>query len=147
MLKSSYQLECFLSSWTFFCYLCFSFSMGIFSKPERNTETKKISLLANVQDLWDFIRLNHTSLLTLLLFPLLSSPAFSSALSPLLSSLLLSSSLRLQTLQMWILCLALVGLSTALVCPDGGMCEDKNTCCKNTAGGYGCCPLPHVSHR
>lgn len=42
MLKSSYQLECFLSSWTFFCYLCFSFSMGIFSKPERNTETKKI---------------------------------------------------------------------------------------------------------
>lgn len=125
-----------------FCYLCFSFSMGIFSKPERNTETKKISLLAKVQDLCDFIRLNHTSLLTLLLFTLLSSPAFSSALSP-----LLSSSLRLQTLQMWILCLALVGLSTALVCPDGGMCEDKNTCCKNTAGGYGCCPLPHVSHR
>lgn len=125
-----------------FCYLCFSFSMGIFSKPERNTETKKISLLANVQDLFDFIRLNHTSLLTLLLFTLLSSPAFSSALSP-----LLSSSLRLQTLQMWILCLALVGLSTALVCPDGGMCEDKNTCCKNAAGGYGCCPLPHVSHR
>ncbi|KAM8730432.1 granulin b isoform 1-T2 [Acanthopagrus schlegelii] len=48
------------------------------------------------------------------------------------------------TLQMWILCLALVGLSTALVCPDGGMCEDKNTCCKNSAGGYGCCPLPHA---
>ncbi|XP_028286498.1 granulin b isoform X2 [Parambassis ranga] len=48
------------------------------------------------------------------------------------------------TLQMGILCLALIGLSTALVCPDGGMCEDKNTCCKNTAGGYGCCPLPHA---
>ncbi|XP_041818405.1 granulin b [Chelmon rostratus] len=48
------------------------------------------------------------------------------------------------TLQMGILCLALLGLSTALVCPDGGMCEDKNTCCKNTVGGYGCCPLPHA---
>nr|XP_046232541.1 granulin b isoform X2 [Scatophagus argus] len=49
------------------------------------------------------------------------------------------------TLQMGILCLlALLGLSTALVCPDGGMCEDKNTCCKNIEGGYGCCPLPHA---
>ncbi|XP_022598270.1 granulins isoform X5 [Seriola dumerili] len=47
-------------------------------------------------------------------------------------------------LQMGILCLALLGLSTALVCPDGGMCEDKNTCCKNTVGGYGCCPLPRA---
>ncbi|XP_078135049.1 granulin b isoform X1 [Sander vitreus] len=47
-------------------------------------------------------------------------------------------------LQMGILCLALLGLSSALVCPDGGMCEDKNTCCKNTVGGYGCCPLPHA---
>ncbi|KAG7515014.1 hypothetical protein JOB18_047598 [Solea senegalensis] len=47
-------------------------------------------------------------------------------------------------LQMGILVLALLGLSTALVCPDGGMCEDKNTCCKNTEGGYGCCPLPHA---
>ncbi|XP_029383919.1 multiple epidermal growth factor-like domains protein 6 isoform X5 [Echeneis naucrates] len=46
-------------------------------------------------------------------------------------------------LQMWIW-LALLGLSAALVCPDGGMCEDNNTCCKNTAGGYGCCPLPHA---
>lgn len=48
------------------------------------------------------------------------------------------------TLQMGILCLALLGLSAALVCPDGGMCEDKNTCCKNIVGGYGCCPLPHA---
>ncbi|XP_034425893.1 granulin b isoform X2 [Hippoglossus hippoglossus] len=47
-------------------------------------------------------------------------------------------------LPMGILFLALLGLSTALVCPDGGMCEDKNTCCKNTMGGYGCCPLPHA---
>lgn len=39
---------------------------------------------------------------------------------------------------------ALLGLSTALVCPDGGMCEDRETCCQNTAGGYGCCPLPHA---
>ncbi|KAF3704026.1 Granulins Proepithelin [Channa argus] len=48
------------------------------------------------------------------------------------------------TLQIGILFLVLVNLSTALVCPDGGMCEDKNTCCKNTEGGYGCCPLPHA---
>ncbi|XP_034716514.1 granulin b isoform X5 [Etheostoma cragini] len=47
-------------------------------------------------------------------------------------------------LQMGIFCLALLGLSSALVCPDGGMCEDKNTCCKNTVGEYGCCPLPHA---
>lgn len=47
--------------------------------------------------------------------------------------------------QMEIWCvLLLLGLSTALVCPDGGMCEDRNTCCKNTVGGYGCCPLPHA---
>ncbi|XP_029977512.1 granulin b isoform X2 [Sphaeramia orbicularis] len=46
------------------------------------------------------------------------------------------------TLQMVILCMALLGLNTALVCPDGGMCEEKNTCCKNSVGGYGCCPLP-----
>ncbi|KAK2820094.1 hypothetical protein Q5P01_023053 [Channa striata] len=51
------------------------------------------------------------------------------------------------TLQLGILFLALVSLSVALVCPDGGMCEDKNTCCKNTEGGYGCCPLPHLSER
>uniref|UniRef100_H3D2S2 Granulin b n=1 Tax=Tetraodon nigroviridis TaxID=99883 RepID=H3D2S2_TETNG len=29
-------------------------------------------------------------------------------------------------------------------CPDGGTCEDRNTCCKNPAGGYSCCPLPHA---
>ncbi|XP_029933758.1 granulin b [Myripristis murdjan] len=46
------------------------------------------------------------------------------------------------TLQIGILCVALLGLSAALICPDGGMCEEKNTCCKNPAGGYGCCPLP-----
>ncbi len=50
-----------------------------------------------------------------------------------------------QTLQTGILCLALLGFSSALVCPDGGMCEERNTCCKNAVGGYSCCPLPHVS--
>ncbi|XP_022064576.2 granulin b isoform X1 [Acanthochromis polyacanthus] len=48
------------------------------------------------------------------------------------------------TLQMGILCLALLGLSSALVCPDGGICDDDNTCCKNPEGGYGCCLLPHA---
>ncbi|XP_068161301.1 granulin b [Antennarius striatus] len=48
------------------------------------------------------------------------------------------------TLHMGILFLALLGLSTALVCPDGGMCEDRSTCCRNTVGGYGCCPLQHA---
>ncbi|KAM4524352.1 granulin b isoform 1-T2 [Odontesthes bonariensis] len=48
------------------------------------------------------------------------------------------------TLQMGVVCLVLLGLSTALVCPDGGMCEDRNTCCENGQGGYGCCPLPHA---
>lgn len=52
--------------------------------------------------------------------------------------------LLIMTVQMGILCLALLGLSTALICPDGGMCDDRNTCCMNTAGGYGCCPLPHA---
>ncbi|XP_020773799.1 granulin b isoform X2 [Boleophthalmus pectinirostris] len=48
----------------------------------------------------------------------------------------------MQMLQVTALCLAVLGLSTALVCPDGGMCAEKNTCCQNTEGGYGCCPLP-----
>lgn len=45
---------------------------------------------------------------------------------------------------MGFLCMALISLSTALVCPDGSMCEDTNTCCKNIEGGYGCCPLPNA---
>lgn len=51
----------------------------------------------------------------------------------------------IQALQTSILLLVLLNLSAALVCPDGGTCEDRNTCCRNTAGGYSCCPLPHVS--
>lgn len=47
-------------------------------------------------------------------------------------------------LQLRILVLALLGLSSALVCPDGGMCEDNDTCCMNVVGGYGCCALPHA---
>uniref|UniRef100_A0A8C5GT43 Granulins domain-containing protein n=1 Tax=Gouania willdenowi TaxID=441366 RepID=A0A8C5GT43_GOUWI len=49
-------------------------------------------------------------------------------------------------LRMVALSVFVLSLSSALVCPDGGVCEDRNTCCKDTAGGYGCCPLPHVSH-
>ncbi|KAM4716099.1 granulin b isoform 2-T2 [Anableps anableps] len=45
---------------------------------------------------------------------------------------------------MELLFLALLGLSTALICPDGGKCEDKNTCCNKNRGGYSCCPLPHA---
>uniref|UniRef100_A0AAX7SP20 Granulins domain-containing protein n=1 Tax=Astatotilapia calliptera TaxID=8154 RepID=A0AAX7SP20_ASTCA len=45
---------------------------------------------------------------------------------------------------MGFLCLALLGLSSALVCPNGHTCQNKNTCCKNTEGGYGCCPLPRA---
>lgn len=37
-----------------------------------------------------------------------------------------------------------VNACTALICPDGGMCEDGNTCCLTPSGGYGCCPLPHA---
>ncbi|KAI5620383.1 granulins isoform X1, partial [Silurus asotus] len=32
----------------------------------------------------------------------------------------------------------------ALICPDGGMCDEGNTCCQNPWGGYGCCPLPNA---
>ncbi|XP_072311978.1 granulin b [Eucyclogobius newberryi] len=47
-------------------------------------------------------------------------------------------------LQVAVLCLSVLSLSTAIVCPDGGMCAEKNTCCKNTEGDYGCCPLPNA---
>ncbi|XP_015244830.1 PREDICTED: granulins [Cyprinodon variegatus] len=48
------------------------------------------------------------------------------------------------TLSIGVLLLVLLSLTSARICPDGGMCEDKNTCCKNTQGGYGCCPLPNA---
>ncbi|XP_041931838.1 progranulin-like isoform X1 [Alosa sapidissima] len=37
------------------------------------------------------------------------------------------------------LCVGLV--SATVVCPDGGLCPDKNTCCLTTRG-YGCCNDP-----
>ncbi|XP_056286411.1 granulin b isoform X2 [Pseudoliparis swirei] len=45
---------------------------------------------------------------------------------------------------MWILVPALLVLGSALVCPDGDECESNNTCCKDAAGQYGCCPLPRA---
>ncbi|XP_051537974.1 progranulin-like [Myxocyprinus asiaticus] len=42
-----------------------------------------------------------------------------------------------------LLCVFL-NVCSALICPDGGMCEDGNTCCQTPTGGYGCCPLPNA---
>lgn len=39
---------------------------------------------------------------------------------------------------------ACLNMCVALICPDGGMCEDGNTCCQTSSGGYGCCPLPNA---
>uniref|UniRef100_A0A8C7TFR4 Granulins domain-containing protein n=1 Tax=Oncorhynchus mykiss TaxID=8022 RepID=A0A8C7TFR4_ONCMY len=51
---------------------------------------------------------------------------------------------RYSPLTLWVACLALLGLTSALICPDGGMCAEGNTCCKTPSGGYGCCPLPNA---
>ncbi|XP_055763448.1 progranulin-like isoform X2 [Salvelinus fontinalis] len=56
---------------------------------------------------------------------------------------LFSDSLAM-TVQIGVACLALLGLTSALICPDGGMCAEGNTCCKTPSGGYGCCPLPNA---
>uniref|UniRef100_A0A8C5A247 Granulins domain-containing protein n=1 Tax=Gadus morhua TaxID=8049 RepID=A0A8C5A247_GADMO len=37
-----------------------------------------------------------------------------------------------------------VQVSCYVVCPDGSLCANDNTCCKNIFGGYGCCPFPQV---
>ena len=71
----SEQLNLFLLSLFFF------FSKGILSQPERNKETKEIGVWQEFRIFVIFIRLTHTSLLTLLLFPLLSSLVFSSLVS------------------------------------------------------------------
>ncbi|KAM9488533.1 granulin b [Clarias gariepinus] len=42
-----------------------------------------------------------------------------------------------------LVCLML-GVCSALICPDGGMCDQGNTCCLTPGGGYGCCPLPNA---
>lgn len=40
-----------------------------------------------------------------------------------------------------LLCLV-VGLASAVICPDGHDCGDNATCCKKPDGTYACCPLP-----
>ncbi|XP_030203026.1 progranulin isoform X1 [Gadus morhua] len=37
-----------------------------------------------------------------------------------------------------------VQVSCYVVCPDGSLCANDNTCCKNIFGGYGCCPFPQA---
>ncbi|XP_027011582.2 granulin b isoform X2 [Tachysurus fulvidraco] len=37
-----------------------------------------------------------------------------------------------------------LSVCSALICPDGGMCDNGNTCCQMSWGGYGCCPLPNA---
>ncbi|XP_041824151.1 granulin a isoform X2 [Melanotaenia boesemani] len=45
-------------------------------------------------------------------------------------------------MQRWVvICWALLALVGADECPDGGRCEEGQTCCKNPASGYECCPL------
>ncbi|KAJ7987703.1 hypothetical protein DPEC_G00329240 [Dallia pectoralis] len=52
--------------------------------------------------------------------------------------------MKTMLVQVVVLCLAVLGLTSALICPDGEMCEDGNTCCQTSSGGYGCCPLPNI---
>ena len=41
--------------------------------------------------------------------------------------------------------LALLHLSSALVCPDNAHeCPDRHTCCRLASGGQGCCPFPEA---
>ncbi|XP_036943926.1 granulin a [Acanthopagrus latus] len=45
-------------------------------------------------------------------------------------------------MQRWVvICWALLALVGADQCPDGGMCEDGQTCCNHPANGYECCPF------
>ena len=32
-----------------------------------------------------------------------------------------------------------------ITCPDQGTCPDETTCCKDTDGGYNCCPAPNAN--
>ncbi|XP_066538685.1 granulin b [Hoplias malabaricus] len=43
----------------------------------------------------------------------------------------------------WLL-VCVLSVCGALICPDGGMCDDGSTCCLTPSGGYGCCPLPNA---
>ncbi|XP_075942669.1 granulin a [Anarhichas minor] len=45
-------------------------------------------------------------------------------------------------MQKWVvICWALLALVGADECPDGGRCDDGQTCCNDPANGYECCPL------
>ncbi|KAM6904810.1 granulin a [Xenentodon cancila] len=45
-------------------------------------------------------------------------------------------------MQRWVvICWALLALVAADECPDGGSCEEGQTCCNNPSKGYECCPL------
>ncbi|XP_054463078.1 granulin a [Anoplopoma fimbria] len=45
-------------------------------------------------------------------------------------------------MQKWVvICLAFLALVGADECPDGGVCEEGQTCCNDPANGYECCPL------
>nr|XP_020461189.1 granulins-like [Monopterus albus] len=40
-----------------------------------------------------------------------------------------------------VICWALLALVGAYECPDGGRCEEGQTCCNDPANGYECCPF------
>uniref|UniRef100_A0A4W6E481 Granulin a n=1 Tax=Lates calcarifer TaxID=8187 RepID=A0A4W6E481_LATCA len=45
-------------------------------------------------------------------------------------------------MQRWVvICWALLALVGAEECPDGGRCEDGQTCCNDPENGYECCPF------
>ncbi|MEQ2294645.1 hypothetical protein AMECASPLE_006024 [Ameca splendens] len=45
-------------------------------------------------------------------------------------------------MQTWVvICWAFLALVGADECPDGGRCEDGQTCCSSPTNGYGCCPF------
>ncbi|KAK5610595.1 hypothetical protein CRENBAI_002714 [Crenichthys baileyi] len=45
-------------------------------------------------------------------------------------------------MQTWVvICWAFLALVGADKCPDGGRCEDGQTCCSSPTNGYGCCPF------
>uniref|UniRef100_A0A3Q3ISK3 Granulins domain-containing protein n=1 Tax=Monopterus albus TaxID=43700 RepID=A0A3Q3ISK3_MONAL len=43
-----------------------------------------------------------------------------------------------------VICWALLALVGAYECPDGGRCEEGQTCCNDPANGYECCPFDQV---
>lgn len=45
-------------------------------------------------------------------------------------------------MQTWVvICLGVLALVGADECPDGGRCEEGQTCCSSPTDGYGCCPF------